>query len=484
MIVAILSLLVHLLNFIAIFYMIFKEKRSANSIIAWALILTLLPYGGFIIYLLVGRKVNKSKIFVMKKSEMEVFKKYQDYLQDDKSFSNLVDNSKPVDIIRAIERIEYSPYRSNNQVELFFDGEELFEELIESLKKAEKTINIQFYIFKDDEIGSTILEVLKEKAMSGVEVRLLYDSVGSRSLNLKKLKPFTDAGIKVGEFFPALLRLVNINMNFRNHRKIVVIDNNIGFVGGFNVGDEYLGKDPKFGYWRDTHIKCKGPTVKDLNLRFLSDWRSATKEDIDLGCVLYNVNNLSKKNTNSSTAGIQILSSGPNLNNRHEIKWSYLVMIQKAKKYVYIQSPYLIIDKSIGDSLRLASISGVDVRIMIPGKGDHPFVYWANLCYAGELVNYGVKIYHYDKNAFLHSKTVVIDDEVCSIGTANMDTRSFELNFEVNSLIYSETVAKKQREQFEKDILVSTLLTDKEYVNRSNVVKLKEGFSKLFSDLL
>ena len=162
----------------------------------------------------------------------------------------------------------------------------------------------------------------------------------------------------------------------------------------------------------------------------------------------------------------------------------YLKMIQKAKKYIYIQSPYLIIDNSISDALKLAALSGVDVRIMIPGKGDHPFVYWANLSYAGDLLDFGVKIYHYDRNAFLHAKTLVIDDEICSIGTANMDTRSFELNFEINAYIYSSEIACKQKEQFEKDITKSNELTLEMYKGRNNKTKIKEGLSKLFSSIL
>ena len=483
MIIGILSILVHILNIITILYMVFKEKRSANSIIAWIFILTLLPYIGFIIFILVGRKVNTSNIFIMKKSEMKFFERYINELKNTNTLINDLKDSNNYEIIKAVECMEYAPYRENNEVQLFFDGKELFNEILDSLKKAEKSINIQFYIFKNDEIGSEILNILKEKAKSGVEVRLLYDSIGSRSLTKRKLKDVIDVGVKVGEFFPALLRLININMNFRNHRKIIVIDDKIGFVGGFNVGDEYLGKDPKFGYWRDTHIKFEGDTVKDLNLRFLADWRYATKEDINLTSNLKNINNHIPGSTYSK-CGMQILSSGPNPYNRYEIKWSYLEMIQKAKNYIYIQSPYLILDDSISDSLKLASISGVDVKIMIPGKGDHPFIYWANLAYAGDLLNYGIKIYHYDKNAFIHSKTVVIDDKVCSIGTANMDTRSFQLNFEVNALIYSEEIAKKQYKQFEKDILLSQRLTVEDYLNRSTSVKFKEGFSKLFSSVL
>ncbi|WP_370688027.1 cardiolipin synthase [uncultured Clostridium sp.] len=341
-------------------------------------------------------------------------------------------------------------------------------------------MNIQFYIFKNDDIGTKILNILEEKAKAGVEVRLLYDSVGSRLLNKDVLKSLRDVGGKTGEFFPSWLKFININMNFRNHRKIVVIDDKIGFVGGFNVGDEYLGKDKKFGYWRDTHIKFKGSAVKDLNLRFLADWRYATKEDVDLTQVL----EVSDESIGEPNTGMQIVSSGPNLSERYEIKLAYLKMIQKAKRYLYIQSPYLIIDKTISDSLKLASASGVDVKIMIPGKGDHPFVYWANLVNAGELLEYGIKIYHYDKTAFLHAKTVVIDDEICSIGTANMDTRSYELNFEVNAFIYSKGISKKQKAEFEKDMLKCEELTLEKYKNRGRVVRIKESISRLFSDVL
>ena len=419
-------------------------------------------------------------MFRIKNAEIKVFDDYSKQVKERIQLKNKNSNLKNLDMIMALEGMDYCPYRDDNEVSMYSDGKLFFDELLKSLSKAKKSINIQFYIFKNDDIGTKILNILEEKAKSGVEVRLLYDSVGSRSLNREVLKSLVDAGGKIGEFFPSWLKLININMNFRNHRKIVVIDNEVGFVGGFNVGDEYLGKDKKFGYWRDTHIKFRGSAVRDLNLRFLADWRYATKEEIDLRHVLEIDNDCIRP----ANIGMQILSSGPDFSDRFEIKLAYLKMIQKAKDYLYIQSPYLIIDKSIADSLKLAATSGVDVRIMIPGKGDHPFVYWANLVYAGELLEFGVKIYHYDKNAFLHAKTVVIDDEICSIGTANMDTRSFELNFEVNAFIYSEEISKKQKAEFEKDILKSEELTLEKYKSRSTTVKVKEALSRLFSDVL
>ena len=461
-------------------FMIFKEKRSTNSIIAWILILYLAPYVGFIVFILIGRKMNNANMFGFKNAELNTFKSYLNKNEEKNKYNKESLYEKNKDMILALEAMDYSPYRNDNNVSMYSDGKLFFNELLESLKKAKKSINIEFYIFKNDDIGTKILNVLEEKAKEGVEVRLLYDSVGSRSLNRNVLNKLINEGGKVGEFFPSWLKFININMNFRNHRKIVVIDNNVGFVGGFNVGDEYLGKDSKFGYWRDTHIKFTGSAVNDLNLRFLADWRYATKEEVSLEEIF----EANEENSNSNNVGMQIVSSGPNLSDKYEIKMAYLKMIQKAKKYLYIQSPYLIIDNSISDSLKLAAASGVDVKIMIPGKGDHPFVYWANLVYAGDLIKEGIRVFHYDKNAFLHAKTVVIDDEVCSIGTANMDTRSFELNFEVSSFIYSEKIAKEQKYEFENDMKMCEELTLEKYQNRSRIVKIKESLSRLFSDVL
>lgn len=474
------TVLIHVVNLLTMAFMIFKEKRSTNSIIAWILILYLAPYVGFIVFILIGRKMNNANMFGFKNAELNTFKSYLNKNEEKNKYNKESLYEKNKDMILALEAMDYSPYRNDNNVSMYSDGKLFFNELLESLKKAKKSINIEFYIFKNDYIGTKILNVLEEKAKEGVEVRLLYDSVGSRSLNRNVLNKLINEGGKVGEFFPSWLKFININMNFRNHRKIVVIDNNVGFVGGFNVGDEYLGKDSKFGYWRDTHIKFTGSAVNDLNLRFLADWRYATKEEVSLEEIF----EANEEKSNSNNVGMQIVSSGPNLSDKYEIKMAYLKMIQKAKKYLYIQSPYLIIDNSISDSLKLAAASGVDVKIMIPGKGDHPFVYWANLVYAGDLIKEGIRVFHYDKNAFLHAKTVVIDDEVCSIGTANMDTRSFELNFEVSSFIYSEKIAKEQKYEFENDMKMCEELTLEKYQNRSRIVKIKESLSRLFSDVL
>ena len=482
MLIQITMFLVHIINLITIIYMIFKENRSANIIIAWILILYLTPLIGFILFLLLGRKIDNKYMYKVKEMDINVF---DDFINESRVLFDQkynMSNLNHFDMIRTLLFMDYAPYRENNDVDIYVDGKDFFNNLINDLEKAKKIINIQFYIFKNDEIGSKILDILKRKAEEGLEIRLLYDSVGSRSLNKKNLNELVKKGGRVGEFFPAWLKIINFNMNFRNHRKIVVIDNEIGYIGGFNVGDEYLGKSKKFGYWRDTHIRFKGPAIIDLNMRFWADWVYTTKEKID-SLEIFKHKFLNDVE-HTKNIGMQILSSGPNVSDRYEIKLAYLKMIQKAERYIYIQSPYLIIDKSISDALKLAALSGVDVKIMIPGKGDHPFVYWANYYYAGELINFGVKIYHYDKNSFLHSKTIVIDDEVSSVGTANMDTRSFELNFEINSFIYSVDKSIELRKAFEEDLLNCNELTTEIYKNRSRLIKIKESISKLFSAIL
>jgi cardiolipin synthase len=259
-----------------------------------------------------------------------------------------------------------------------------------------------------------------------------------------------------------------------------VIDGKVGFVGGNNVGDEYLGRDPKFGNWRDTHLKLIGDSVNDLNVRFILDWRYTTKEDLDFVKFFNNEN----PPIQTQNIGVQIVSSGPDVFELEEIKYGYIKMIQKAKNYVYIQSPYFILDKTLIETLKIACLSGVDVRIMIPLKPDHPFVNSASFSYAGELLKYGAKVYGYDKNSFLHAKTIVIDDSICSIGTANMDIRSFLLNFEVNAFIYSADISKKQRLIFENDIKNCINITYEMYNNRSNIIRFKESISRLLSPVL
>lgn len=477
---------IYIINFLAIINLIFREKRSIEATVAWVLVLTTAPAIGCILYIAVGRGISKNNMFKIKEAEDKILK---ENIIDTQIKLDRNDNFEPnligyKDMIYALANSNNSHFTTNNDVEIFPEPNDFFESLLEELKKAKHHINIQFYIFKDDEIGNKIIDILIDKAQNGVEVRLLYDAVGSRLFSDKSIHKLKKSGVKVGAFFPSFMKVINFNLNYRNHRKIVVIDGNVGFIGGNNIGDEYLGKDPKFGYWRDTHLKITGDSVKDLNIRFILDWRYTTKEDLVLDKYFGNETLRLSNSKACKDIGIQIVSSGPDSTELDEIKYGYIKMIQKAKKYIYIQTPYFILDKTLTDTLKIACFSGVDVRIMIPSKPDHPFVYWASSSYAGELLKYGAKLYNYDHSAFLHAKTIVVDDCVCSIGTANMDIRSFELNFEINAFMYSSEVAKKQRAIFENDILKSKEITLDMYNSRSRYMRLKESISRLLSPIL
>jgi len=271
--------------------------------------------------------------------------------------------------------------------------------------------------------------------------------------------------------------------NYRNHRKLAIIDGKIGYIGGLNIGDEYLGLNPKFGPWRDTHLRIVGSSVSSLQIRFYLDWRTATKEFLSATKLAITSNDL--KDTFSAQLGttpIQIVDSGPDSINE-QIKQGYLQIINKAKEYIYIQTPYFIPDESIVEALKIAAATGVDIRIMIPNKPDHPFVYWATYSYAGDLLPYGVKLYIYE-NGFLHSKTIVSDDSVCSVGSCNFDIRSFKLNFEVNAFIYNEKESIELRKAFENDMNYSYECSLRKYQKRSLLVKGKESISRLFSSVL
>lgn len=473
---------VYLINFLTILNLIFRDKRSIDTTVAWILILSTLPAVGFVLYFVFGRGVAKNNMFRIKEKEDKLLKANildtEVKLKITSNFDPSVVNHR--DMIYALANSNNANYTNNNDVVIYDKSKDFFDSLLEELKKAKHYINIQFYIFKDDDIGNKIIDILLKKASEGVEVRLLYDAVGSRLFSDKSIMKLKNGGVKVGCFFPSFLKIVNFNLNYRNHRKIVVIDGETGFVGGNNVGDEYLGKDPKFGMWRDTHLKLIGDCVKDLNIRFILDWRYTTKEDLEL-VKFFNDSSISNS---SGNIGVQIVSSGPDVTELEEIKYGYIKMIQKACRYVYIQSPYFILDKTLIETLKIACLSGVDVRIMIPSKPDHPFVYWASYSYAGELLKFGAKLYTYDKNAFLHAKTVVMDDSICSIGTANMDIRSFGLNFEVNAFMYSPDIAKQQKSIFEEDIRKCTEITSDIYNNRSRIIRFKESISRLLSPVL
>ena len=297
----------------------------------------------------------------------------------------------------------------NNDVRVYTDGLEKFQALVAQMEQAKKYIHLQYYIIRKDELWAKIEEVLIRKVKEGVEVRVLFDSMGCRGMRKKDWRRLECAGIKVAEFFPAIFGKLHLRMNYRNHRKIVVIDGRVGFVGGFNIGREYLGLDKKFGYWRDTHLCIEGAAVTTLAVRFALDWNYAAKENLFLKDQLFEIPDYMR----GGKEPIQIISSGPDSKSQ-EIRDNYLRLIHKARRSIYLQTPYFIPDEAVLSALYIAAKSGVDVRIMVPCKPDHPFVYWATYSYLGEMIEAGAKCYIYN-NGFLHAKGISVDGKVSHI---------------------------------------------------------------------
>ena len=470
-----------IINLIFALIIVFFQRRNPKTVWAWLLLLYFIPILGFVLYLIIGQDFYKTRMFKAKDIEGDL--KYAVRKQEETIYKRRLKLHDPVmdnyrDIILYNLEAGQAVLTDNNDIRIYTDGKEKFRALYNEIKAAKKYIHIQYYIFRNDELWQAIEPLLIEKAKQGIEVRVLFDSMGCRGMKNKDWVHLEESGIEVAEFFPALLGKLQLRVNYRNHRKIVVIDGRIGFVGGFNVGREYLGLDKKFGYWRDTHLCIEGAAVTALAVRFILDWNYAAKENLFAHDNLFEIP-VYERNGNDP---VQIISSGPDSPTKI-IHDNYLRLIHSAKDHVYIQTPYFIPDDSILDALKIAARSGVDVRVMIPCKPDHPFVYWATYSYIGELVDAGAKCYTYD-NGFLHAKTLVVYGNVACVGTANMDYRSFGLNFEVNAVIYSRSTTAKLERAFENDMTLSTQITRKVYDGRSLLIKFKEQISRLLSPLL
>ena len=464
-----------LLNLISALSLIFIERKEPTTTWAWLLILIALPGIGFILYLLLGQNLSRQKIFREKKLADKI-KRYK--LRSNSELPNFDSeiNENYEDLILMNYNHSGAVYTTGNEVKTYINGEDKFRDLFNDIRAAKSFIHIEYYIFRYDDLGRALIKELHEKTKDGVEVRLVIDGMGSKRITKKIIKEIESYGIKMAVFFPGVLPHINTRINYRNHRKIVVIDGKIGYVGGFNVGNEYVNKGKQFKFWRDTHIRVKGEAVNELNKRFILDWDYAANENMGNISMYFPVPEV------AGNVGMQIVSSGPDHMEEY-IKNSYMKIINNAKNYVYIQTPYLVPDSPMMEALKISALSGVDVRIIVPGAPDHFFMEWMLSANIGLLIEYGIKIYRYG-NGFIHSKTIVADGEVCSIGTANLDIRSFKLNFEINAFIYNETVAKEQEKIFLDDQLKSKLVTKEEYYKRSRNLKIKESLIRLLSPIL
>lgn len=469
------------LNFSFSVAVIFLERRDAAATWAWLMVLFFIPILGFILYLIFGQNLSRRRLFDWdEKVKIGTESAIQNQMHAIKNqlfrFRN-PHTEENEDLVYMLLCNNDAVLTEDNDVDIFVDGKDKFNSLLEDIRQATHHIHLQYYIFRVDNLGTEIVQLLTEKAKQGVEVRVLYDEMGSRGVHKRHFKELIEAGGIVEIFFPSKIPFINLRLNYRNHRKLVIIDGEIGYVGGFNIGDEYLGLDPKFGYWRDTHLRIKGTAVHSIQTRFILDWNQASDHhDLHYAEAYF------PDKPAAGDVSMQIVTSGPD-SEWEQIKNGYIKMISSARESVYIQTPYFIPDASLLDALRIAALSGVDVRIMIPNKPDHPFVYWATYSYIGELMKAGAKTYIYDAG-FIHAKMIVVDKKLSSVGTANIDVRSFRLNFEVNAFIYHLETGQKLAEIFEKDMELCSELTLEIYNNRKTLIKFKESISRLLSPIL
>ena len=400
--------------------------------------------------------------------------------------SNEISNSglipdKNKTLTEFIRRAGSSPLTANNKVKLLLNGEEKFPELIKALENAKSHIHLEYYIYENDVTGNQIAEMLIKKAKEGLEVRFLYDDFGSHGLTKPFIQKLKDAGVQTAPFYKIKWYALANRINYRNHRKIVIIDGYVGFVGGINMSDKYrndlIPKNKLF--WRDTHLMVMGQATSYLQYLFMCDWNFCSPNKL-----VYNELYFPEIPLNNTIEDdvVQIAASGPD-SSQPVIFYSLLESISAAKKSIYITSPYFIPGESLMDALIIAIQSGLDVKVLVPGISDSMMVNAAASAYYTELLQYGANIYKYNKG-FVHAKTMVIDDDLAIIGSANMDYRSFDLNFEVNAMVYSKNIAKELKEAFENDLKESVQIDAIEWLNRPKHIHLWEKIVRLLSPFL
>ncbi len=472
---------IYLINFILSFGVIFLERKSPSATLAWLMVLNLLPGFGIFLYIFLSQNITRQKLYHGNYFEIQKSSKELTAQMDDMSYGRFTHvnpaGEKWKDLIYMNQNHAMAYYTQNNKVDVFLDSIDKFDKLYEDIEKAEKYINFEYFIMRPDEVGLHTLEVLTRKAREGVKVRLLLDAFGSNQIKERHLNELRAAGGQAAFFFPPTIFRIQLRLNYRNHRKLVVIDGKTAYIGGLNVAKEYIGKSTKFSDWRDTHLRIRGGCVRDIDARFKLDWNCATKE------VLPHKSSDYLLLQPPGTCGVQIVSSGPENPDEEEIKRVFLKMIANAKRSILIQTPYFIPDPSIFEAIKTAALSGVDVRLMIPNKPDHPVVYWVTYYNSAAMMESGVKVYIYNEG-FMHCKMISVDGEVSSVGSANFDIRSFKLSFETNAVLYDHDIAKQLEESFFKDMEGSTMLTPAIYAKRSLWIKLKEGIGRLISDIL
>ncbi|PZE21267.1 cardiolipin synthase [Paenibacillus xerothermodurans] len=474
-----------IINIFLCLAIIFADQRNVASTWSWVFLLMVFPVVGFLLYFVFGNNFGKEKWFQTKQEadpalhqlvqkqirlikQNQIGKQHQIGYQDPSI-------SKYQDIIYMNLNSD-APLTQDNRVEIFTHGEDKFDELLRCIEKAKDHIHVLYYKVRKDELGGKVMRALTKKAQEGVEVRFLYDKIGSPGLSRRFFAELRKAGGEARPYGATKVPYVHPAINNRNHRKIVVIDGETGFIGGFNIGNEYVGRGRKCGHWRDTHLKLTGTAVHSLQANFFRDWSLSANKCIAFAPKYYPMPN------QPGNAAIQIVSSGPDAK-WHHIQNAFIRMIHAARESVYIQTPYFIPDESTLNALKTAALSGIDVKLMVPADSMQKMVQWAAQSYLSELMAAGVRCYFYQRGC-LHAKTIVVDRKIASVGTSNFDIRSFQLNFEVNAFIYDPPTAGRLHQLFLHDLIHCYEQTAADHVRRSPFSKSMAAVMRLLSPIM
>lgn len=476
--------LLYALSIILVCIRIIWDTRSVSKTLAYLLFVIFVPVFGVIFYFSFGINYRKRKIYNKK---LIIDKHFQKNLEqrlsenDQKVLAterlSIKKNRKLIRLL-SNQKIERSYVLPNSEIKLLNNGEVFFPLLFDEIRKAKKHIHIEFYIYEDDNIGNQLKDLLIQKAKEGVEIRFIYDDFGSKSIRKTIAKELTKNGIQAYPFHKIKLIYLANRMNYRNHRKIVIIDGITSFIGGINVSDRYINNAEDKLYWRDTNLMIKGFSSLTLQRVFLSDWNFSSNENLTVNADYFPFNEIE----NPENYYAQIVSSGPD-SDLPNILYSIIQAVNSAQKEVLLTTPYYIPDTSLQEALIIAALSGIDIKLLVPKIGDSKIVNIATQSFFDDLLKAGVQIYLYEKG-FIHAKTFVVDGKLASVGTANLDMRSFDLNFEVSALVYDKQIAQQVRNSFYKDLENSIPIDTERWRNRPKLKRITEKIVRLVSPFM
>lgn len=469
---SVVAALVHILGVVNAAYAV-MQVRSSQGALAWSIALITFPWLAIPLYWVLGR----NKFFGYAEAIRSIYAQHKNnvravYLD---LMKHRVAIAAPLASLNPLaEKLSIIPFTSGNAVNLLIDGVQTFAAMLQAIESATDYILLQSYIINDDPTGNQFKQALIARAVQGVRIYILYDEIGSQRLTRSYLQSLRQAGIQISAFHTTRGRGNRFQLNFRNHRKILVIDGQVAFVGGLNIGDEYLGKDPKLSPWRDTHLRLQGPSVQCLQLSFLQDWYWAVRESIDV--------NWEIQVDPQHNQQVLIFPTGP-ADSLPGCNLFYVNLINQAQKHLWIASPYFVPDDATLTALKLAAMRGVDVRLILPNRPDHLFVYLCSFSYYTELKSAGIKLYRY-REGFMHQKVILVDDTIAGVGSANLDNRSFFLNFEVMGFVTTASFVAAVKQMLLNDLTHARMVDLTEYSQKPLWFRVIVRASRLLAPVL